>query len=159
HAQSDRWMTPYVKWRQLAASRGLAVDTWDLYPLESADVVFFLDLPTQRAEFEQARRQAPKAKFVLMLVESPLGRPYYFNVKNHEPFDLVLTFNWRLCDERRYFRYYLSIGGVGNVSSHTFDERRPLIMMNTNRLLGPFGLFANRQPGLRGIPGIGSLFS
>src|SRR5260221_12700047 len=75
HAQSDRWMEPYVTWRERAARHGLAVDTWDMHPLETAEVVVFLDLPSRRRELDDARRRAPRAKFVLMLVEWPLGRP------------------------------------------------------------------------------------
>jgi hypothetical protein len=93
-----------------------------------------------------------------MIVESPLGRPHAFNQTNHELFDAVWTYNWRLCDERRYFRYYLPVGSAPPPANPSFGDRKPLVMVNTNRLLGPMGLLAFRQQGLGGLPGLGWLF-
>jgi hypothetical protein len=158
HAYSDRWMEPYVRWRELATSRGFELATWDRFPLETADVVVFMDLPDSRREVAGARARAPRAKFILMLVESPLGRPHAFNPSNHAAFDAVLTYNWRLCDERRYFRYYLPVGSAPPPADPPFADRRPLVMVNTNRLLGPLGMLSFRHPGLAGLPGLGPLF-
>jgi hypothetical protein len=53
HGYSDRWMEPYVRWRELAATRGIELATWDTRPLESADVIVFMDLPASRAEMRR----------------------------------------------------------------------------------------------------------
>lgn len=158
HGYSDRWMEPYVRWHEVADEHGIQLATWDRFPLESADAVVFMDLPESRREVAEAKARAPKAKFILMLVESPLGRPHAFHPSNHAAFDAVLTYNWRLCDERQYFRYYLPVGSAPPPADPPFADRRPLVMINTNRLLGPMGLFAFRQPGLAGLPGVGALF-
>ncbi len=155
---NDRWLEPYVRVRELAATRGIEIDTWDMHALESADVVMYQDLPTHRHELLDAKRKAPHARFVLMLVESPLGRPHCFHNENHSDFDIILTYNWRLCDEKRYFRYYLPIGTAPPAADPPYSQRKPLVMINSNRLLGPMGLLAFRQPGLSGLPGIAWLF-
>ena len=53
----------------------------------------------------------------------------------------------------------LPIGAGQSCTEISFAERKPLLMMNTNRLLGPAGLFASRQPGLSGLPCVGHMFS
>src|SRR3954468_20892040 len=76
HDFGDRWMEPFARWRALAESRGHEIATWDMRPLESADVIVSLDLPTTRAELLAAKSKAPRAKFMLVLFESPLSRPH-----------------------------------------------------------------------------------
>lgn len=156
---NNRWFEPYVRWRETAAERGIEIATWDMHPVESADVVWYMDLPQHRSDLLDVKRKAARAKFVLMILESPLGRPHAFVRANHDLFDAVTTYNWRLCDERRYFRYFLPIGAAPLPADPPFDERKPLVMINSNRLLGPFGLLAFRQPGLGGLPGVGWLFN
>ncbi len=153
------WMAPAIRLRQLGSDRGYRFSTWDQHPLANAEVVLFMDLPTRRAEIQKVRREAAKARFILMLVESPLGKPHFFRRENHAEFDAILTYNPHLVDNRRYFHYHLSLGAPGPVSSLPFSERRPLILINSNRLLGPYGLLAPRSAGLTGLPGIGWWFT
>lgn len=156
---NDRWFEPYRRWRDKAAERGITLDTWDLHPWDTADVIVFCDLPARRRELTEVKRVAPQARLMLILIESPLGRPHCFRPENHADFEWIVTYNWRLCDERRYFRFFLPIGTAPPAASPPFAERRPLVMINTNRRLGPMGLFAFRQPGLTGLPGVGWAFS
>lgn len=155
---SDRWMEPFVRWREFGATRGYEIDTWDLHPWESADVIVFMDLPPYRRVLTEAKAKAPNARFLLWLYESPLSRPHMYDPRNHCDFDAIVTFDWHLCDEQRYFRYFLPVGTAPPHADPPFSARRPLVMINTNRVLGPMGLFAFRQPGLGGLPGVGLAF-
>jgi hypothetical protein len=149
--------TPYVLLKQRAAEIGWEMATWDMHPLESADVVFVQDSPTTRDELLQARKRAPKAKFVLQLLETPLSRPAYFIKANHELFDAILTYRADFCDEKRYFRYYIPVGRPESTPPPLpFGQRKPLVMVNSNRMLG---VLARRQGGLTGLPFFGPLFS
>jgi hypothetical protein len=116
-----------------------------------------LDLPPTRIAAEEARRKAPNAKFVLILWEAPLGRPRFFDKRNHEMFDAVMTYDPGLVDDKRYFRFYLPLGlPVRQVADPPFEQRRPLVMVNSNRFAG---IWAQRQSGLAGLPFFGSALS
>jgi hypothetical protein len=157
HQHATHWMAPFVQLRESARARGWEISTWDMHPLDTADVILFQDLPSRRQEVADAKEAAPRAKFVLQLVESPLSRPHYFLKQNHDLFDAILTYCPQLCDNRRYFRYFLPIGcPPANAPDPPFAERKPLVMINSNRWLG---LLAFRQPGLAGLPFVGPIFS
>jgi hypothetical protein len=157
HIRSVSHNEPYVHLREAGLARGIEMFTWDMHPLETAEVIFFQDLPARRKEVVDARRAAPRAKFILQLLESPLSRPHYFLKENHDLFDAILTYCPQLCDERRYFRYFLPIGyPPDHPPDPPFAQRRPLVMVNSNRWLG---IWAFRQPGLTGLPLFGPLFS
>jgi hypothetical protein len=157
HPHAAHWMAPYVRMREKALARGWEMETWDRRPLESADVVLFQDLPERRSEVDAARAKAPKARFILQLVESPLSRPHSFVKANHDLFDAILTYNWQICDEKRYFHYYLPLGlPPESAADPSFEDRRPLVMINTNRWLG---ILSTRKTGMSGLPFVGPLFS
>lgn len=157
HIRSVSHNEPYVHLHELATSQGIEMFTWDMQPLESADVIFFQDLPAHQHEVTDARRAAPRAKFILQLEESPLSRPHYFVRENHALFDAILTYSPQLCDNRHYFRFLLPIGyPPANPPDPPFAQRRPLVMVNSNRWLG---IWSFRQPGLPGLPLIGPMFS
>jgi hypothetical protein len=76
---------------------------------------------------------------------------------NHELFDAILTYNWRLCDEKRYFHYDLPLGlPPERALDPSFEDRKPLVMINTNRWIG---ILDTRKTGMRGLPFVGPLFS
>ena len=61
HIRSVSHNEPYVHLHEVAAKRGIEMFTWDMQPLESADVIFFQDLPARRQEVVDARNAAPRA--------------------------------------------------------------------------------------------------
>ena len=144
----------FRSWRALAAQRGFSMDTWDMHPLGSADVIWFMDLPAHRRDVEEARRQAPHALLVLQILETPAVGPHFFVGSNHGDFDVILTYDGSLCDERRYFRYHLPHALVARESALAWGERRICCMVNSNRLEG---YFAPRQLGPEGLPVVGRL--
>lgn len=139
-------------WRTLAAEAGYSMDTIDMHPVESADILWFIDLPAARREVREARRRAPGALMVLQIFETPTVGPHFFHEENHRDFDIVLTYDERRCDERRYFAYKLPNQLEPFDAAVPFAERRICCMINTNRLEG---YFAQRQLGLEGLPVIG----
>ncbi len=146
------WYAPLSEMRRRAKERGIEIDTWDLHPLDTADVLYFIDLPDERTELWEARREAPQTAFVLQLWESPLGRPHFLQEANYEDFDAVLTYNSEHCSGEGRFRYFIPIGRTEPVTlSPDFEDRDPLVLVNTNRRPGFFGF---RQSGLKGMPGI-----
>ena len=150
------YLRAFRLWRELAAKHGFELNTWDMQPLAQADVLWFIDLPTRRSELEAARRQAPKAKTVLMVCESPILAPHFFHAANQAGFNHVITYEQVVPGNHRRFQYYLPLTFTLPARNPHFLERRLLSMVNTNRVEG---WFAIRQPGLRGLPVVGRLFN
>ncbi|MBE9166967.1 fucosyl transferase [Pleurocapsales cyanobacterium LEGE 06147] len=152
-SRADHWQYPLFKWRSVAQTRGIQIDTWDMYPLSEADMIWVQDLPASQQEIINAKKQAPKVPFVLLLYESPLNRAHFYDPRNHELFDAIVTFNHHLCNEKRYFHYYLPLGEPNfSPSFISFAKRKPLVMINSNKYAG---LLAQRNVGRTGLPVIG----
>ena len=71
---AGHWLLPFRAVKEKLAGRGIEVATIDMHPLESADVVVFVDLPYLRCQFDEIRAKAPQAKLVLQILETPLDR-------------------------------------------------------------------------------------
>jgi len=144
--------------RELAVKRSWEMDTWDVWPIESADVILFHDLPGRRSELLDVRARNPYAKFVLEIVESPLCRGYAHDPKNFALFDLVITYNYRLCTSSRYVHYDLPNSPPTEPPIQVpHGERKVAVLCSTNRICGALGQRVDK--GLRGLPVIGVKFS
>lgn len=151
HARANHWLEPYARLRETGLASNVEFATWDMYPLESADVILFQDLPTRRDDIVRTRQSAPQAKLVLQLLESPVGRPHWFVPENHDLFDAVLTYNHHLCDNYRYFHYDIPLGNPDKIANPlSFSQRKPLVMINTNLTVGFLGV---HKLDLSAIPG------
>jgi hypothetical protein len=151
------WMEPLIELKKRIEAYGWQINTWDMQPVESADVIIVQDLPPDRAEMDAVRKRAPKAKFVLLIWETPLSRPQAWDPVNHALFDAVLTYDRRLVDNKRYFYCAVSLGyPPPAVAQIPFAQRQPLVMTNTNRWIG---WLAYRNPGLAGLPFVGPALS
>lgn len=150
---ADHWHYPLFKWREVAKTHGIQIDTWDMRPLSQANLIWMQDLPKSREEIIACKKAAPGIPFVLQHYESPLDREYFHDPNNHKLFDAIVTFNHHLCDERRYFHYHLPIGKPDFFPQFkSFSQRNLLVMINTNRYSG---FLAPRQSELSGLPAIG----
>lgn len=152
-SRADHHKEPWFQWRETARAQGVWIDTWDLYPLSQADLIWVQDLPASKQEIVNAKASAPNALFVLQIYESPVDRLHFHDVRNHIFFDAIVTYNSRLCDEKRYFHYQLPLGVPKKLPVFKpFSERKRLVMVNTNTYSG---WLAPRHPKLTGIPVVG----
>ncbi|MGH8527431.1 MAG: hypothetical protein ACREXY_25460, partial [Gammaproteobacteria bacterium] len=110
HAGNAHWIEPLATLRAHGRARNISLDTIDVVPAELADVILFLELPSSPSVITNLCRAAQRAKTILMPIETPLGRDYVFNPRNHVLFDAVITYDERLCDGRRYFHCRLPAG-------------------------------------------------
>jgi hypothetical protein len=134
---TNHWQEGNVALFQESQCRGYTLGTWDQLPVEDADIVVFLDYPATRETVIQAKQRAPGALMVLMLYETPLYNPHWFEHRNHALFDAILTYNPHLVDGQRYFQMHLPIGSPPQLQSDLpFEDRSPLVMINTNCYVG-----------------------
>lgn len=141
---TSHWQEANVEFYSQCKRLGHAVGTWDILPVEQSDVVVFQDYPETLQTVLEVKKRAPYARIVLMLYETPLNNPHWFDKYNHRLFDAVLTYNSQLVDNKKYFRLYLPIGMPPKISSEiAFAHRHPLVMVNTNRYIG---ILASARP-------------
>ena len=145
---------PYVCLKRVLATHGIEIATWDMFPRESADILYIQDLPPSHSQWVMDRDRSPRARRILELWETYIGRPHFFVRENHVDFDAIITYNPHLCDEKRYFRFFLpfNVGLEKRVEEISWADRKPLVMINTNRIIGILG---HRQRGLSGLPFVG----
>ena len=79
-------------WRDSARLAGYELNTWaQLLPLVSADVLWFVNLPRRKSEFDRANKLAPGAKMISQINESPVLSPAMFYPENQRHFDCIVN--------------------------------------------------------------------
>jgi alpha(1,3/1,4) fucosyltransferase len=148
----NHWQQPGIHLYQECKNRNYQIATYDLLPVEQADVVVFNDYPEHLDELIKVKQDAPRARTLLMLYETPLDNPHWFNKQNHQYFDAILTYNPHLVDNQHYFKFCLPIGASpGEPIDVAFAARKPLVMINTNRYISlraasrPWQYFERRE--------------
>jgi hypothetical protein len=148
------YVNAFSLFRTLALQENWSIDTWDMVPAGAARVLWFIDLPSTRESFLRAKELFPGAITVLMVCESPLICPQMFNDDNRHEFDHVVSYEQK--NGARLHSYRLPVPLAVTCEGPDFDDRRLLCMINSNRIEG---LWAMRQQGLVGLPGIGRMFN
>lgn len=134
---TSHWQEANIAFYDQCQQLGHTVGTWDILPIEQSDVIVFQDYPKTLQAVIDVKKRAPNARIILMLYETPLSNPHWFDKRNHHLFDAVLTYNAYLVDNKKYFRLYLPIGMPPKMLSETpFERRHPMAMVNTNRYGG-----------------------
>lgn len=149
----------FVRWRERAAAEGYVLATDDVIPPEQADLVWLMDLPARRSQFEALlARLRPGTKVVLQTMESPLYARATFDPRNYTRFDLVLSYAPAPegCARQRSMRIPNDL--MSREGDLPFAQRRCAIMVNANKIKGWWEI---RRPGrgLAGLPGMAAIFS
>jgi len=147
----------FSQWREAASADGFELNTWDLRPVETADVFWFQDLPESRSEFDAIlRRCRPGCRLVLQILETPLLSLQAFHPANQTGFHSVLRYDDIGQMSDGHFHYRLPNTRVDVAEGVSFQDRRGLLMLNSNRVEG---FWAMRRPGLAGLPAVGKLLN
>lgn len=147
----------FSQWRETAAAEGFELNTWDLRPVETADVLWFQDLPESRREFDAIiRRCRPGCRLVLQILETPLLSLQAFHPANQTRFHSVLRYDGMGRMSDGHFHYRLPNTRLDVTQEVPFPDRRGLLMLNSNRVEG---LWAMRRSGLAGLPAVGKLLN
>ncbi|HMV47132.1 MAG TPA: glycosyltransferase family 10 [Blastocatellia bacterium] len=156
-AEGCVYTSAFALWKARAADAGFQLDTWDKLPLQAADCVWMMDLPRRKSQFEEVKKKAgSNVPFVLQVLESPVVTPQSFVERNRRHFDAVVSYEPGLNESLKQFSYYLPNNTQVTTAEVPFHERRCAVMVNSNRVEG---IFAVRQPGIEGLPGIGRYLS
>ena len=153
------YRTAFSAWKEKALALAIQIDTWDQAPLKTCDLLWLIDLPTSKKEFEQIRsRLPPGTPIVLQVFESPLIAPFGLISSNQKDVSTVVTYEFPngASPGSKCFYYHLPVPIVWPVKNLPFSERKSLLMCYSNRVSG---LWAIRQPGLAGLPFFGRMLA
>ena len=153
------YRSAFFAWQEKAMALGIQIDTWDQARLETADLLWLLDLPPSRKQFEQIRCQLRRdTPIILQVFESPAIAPFGLIAANRRHVSAVVTYE--LPDgsptNSNYFHYHLPAPTVLPVKNPPFSQRKGLLMQYSNRVSG---FWAIRQPGLAGLPFFGRMLA
>jgi hypothetical protein len=154
-----RYRGAFSTWKEKAMALGIQIDTWDQAPLRSCDLLWLLDLPASRKEFEQIRSQVrPGTPIVLQVFESPTIAPFGLISGNRKHVSAVVTYELPNGSPAipKSFHYHLPVPIVWPVKNRPFSERKGLLMCYSNRVSG---FWAIRQPSLAGLPFFGRMLA
>jgi hypothetical protein len=154
-----RYRGAFSAWKEKAMALGIQIDTWDQAPLENADLLWLLDLPPSRREFEQIHCQLrPGTPMVLQVFESPAVAPFGLIDANRKQVSAVVTYELPDASPAisRHFHYHLPVPVLWPVKNPPFAQRKGLLMCYSNRVSG---FWAIRQAGLAGLPFFGRMLA
>jgi alpha(1,3/1,4) fucosyltransferase len=149
----------FSAWKEKALALGVQIDTWDQAPLETCDLLWLVDLPANKKEFDQIRPGLrPGTPIVLQVFESPAIAPFGLISANRKHVSAVVTYEFTdgASVLSKYFHYHLPVPVLSPAKNPPFSERKGLLMCYSNRVSG---LWAIRQPGLAGLPFFGRILA
>ena len=153
------YRSAFSAWKEKAMALGIQIDTWDQAPLGSCDLLWLVDLPASKKEFDQIRsRLRPGTPIVLQVFESPAIAPFGFVSANQNHVSAVVTYEFPNASSvtSKYFHYHLPVPVLSPVRNPPFSQRKGLLMCYSNRVSG---FWAIRQPGLAGLPFFGRMLA
>ena len=146
-------------WKEKVMGLGIQIDTWDQAPLTSCDLLWLLDLPPSRKQFEQIRSNLrPGTPITLQVFESPPIAPFGFIRANREQVSAVVTYEFPngFAAASKQFHYHLPVSMLSTIKNPPFSQRKGLLMCYSNRVSG---FWAIRQQGLAGLPFFGRMLA
>jgi len=133
----------YENIKKILRRKGIIIDTIDLHDIRKADKIFFFDFndftvfDKQKSKYlaKCIKYKIPKGKMNLIIVESPIIKPYNWLKDNHGYFSKIYTWNDSLIDNKKYFHYLLPINNDGfDTKEIPFSKKKFLIMINANKV-------------------------
>lgn len=108
-------------------------------------------IDTLRNKTKKILQQNPRNKKVLVMSEPPVVEPNMHRNKNvHKWFDIILTRNNKLWDNKKYFPYYVPFTKWKINKDKTFQEKKFLTLINWNKWsFVPNELYSRREKAIR----------
>lgn len=127
------WCEAMVQLRELAFAQNIEIGTSDFVPLNVADVIIFINIPSSCEIVREARRANPLARLILIASESPVVKPHQHCKQNHLLFDAVLTYYPQL-QGSKYLRLPPGCAYRPDRKPRDvpFSDRRFCVMVNSN---------------------------
>lgn len=145
--KKEEWYPIFVKIRKILNKKNIGIDTYDVLTKIAPYKYVFLDLPypwNWRFSIIKTLIQNRKRN-ILICCEPPFIMPFNYMKIFHYFFAKVYTWNDRLVDNKRYFKFILPKSTLGlNTQAKEFKDKKFLILINANKLpFYPFQLLSS----------------
>jgi glycosyl transferase family 10 (putative fucosyltransferase) len=153
------YRSAFSAWKEKTLALGIQIDTCDQAPLETCDLLWLLDLPASKKEFEEIRSKLrPGTPTILQVFESPVIAPFGLISANRKQVSAVVTYEFPDASpaSSKYFHYHLPVPVLWPVKDPPFSQRKGLLMCFSNRVSG---FWAIRQAGVAGLPFFGRMLA
>jgi len=102
----DDLMYPFVYLSEFAKTKDISVSTIDTEPLENYDAIVFIEFPSLENKYFRQLIDNKFKNLYLLIFESEIIRPDNWSANNHKYFKKVFTWNDKLVDGKKYFKFY-----------------------------------------------------
>lgn len=124
-------------------AKGISLNTQDICRIDQADFVIYNEMPAQPASVKNPEKSG------VFLFESELIRPNDWNLKNHEFFKILFTWNDSFVDSKKYFKFNFTHGG--SIPFKTFSEKQKFctLVAGNKKVNHPLELYSKRIESIR----------
>lgn len=146
----DNLMYPFVHLYKTAKSKGIEISTIDTQPLESYDIIFFIDFPTTKNKYFKRLIKSKFDNLNLLIFESEIIRPDNFDKKNYIYFNKIFTWKDNIVDNKKIFKLYLPNKIPKNVDFNLNKKKKLCTMIAANKFKRhPLELYSERISAIR----------
>ena len=147
-------LLPNIIFKQKMETIGYSVHTIDMYRKGEADIVLFFDIPNdsirtisspiqllkyllkkkwKRDYFYQAIKFYPREKLFLQINEPPTVNSMSYDVRYHNFFKRILTWNDSLVDGEKYYKFFIPQYKPENIVCLSAKDKKFLTMIVANK--------------------------
>jgi hypothetical protein len=148
HKLSDDLLYPYVYLYETAKLKGIEISTIDSEPLESYDLIFFIDFPTVNNEYFRKLIETKSDNLILIIYEPEIVMPDNYDHKNYRYFKKIYTWNDEIVDNEKIFKYYSPIKIPKDFEFRQKEKLCTLIASNKFNY-HPLELYSKRNEAIR----------
>jgi len=139
----DDCLKPYHILFEEFYKNGYLIATNDIHTIEDSDIVIYSDMPKKLPLKKDIN------KSYLLMLESPLVCPQNFDIEKHKYFNKIFTWDDRLIDNKKYFKYNYSFVIPKSIPKK-LDKQKLLCLIVGNKYSNyPDELYSKRRELIR----------
>ncbi len=123
----DGCMVPFARLKEKFFANGYDLSTQDLNRIEESDCVIYIEMPAQLPEPDF------RHKSFLLLFETELVLPQNWDIKRHEAFKAIFTWNDSFVDNKKYFKINWSYNLPEKIEKIDFDKKKFCCLIAGNK--------------------------
>lgn len=123
--------------------RGVNLVTQDQLSIDQADLVIYNEMPSDLPDKKSIE------KSYLLLFESELIKPSNWNIKSHQAFKKIFTWNNLLIDNKKYFKFNFCHPEQVNFLSFAEKSKFCTLIAGNKRINHPLELYSKRIEAIR----------
>jgi len=133
----DNCLHPFIHLKNVLSKIGWKIDTCDMVDADSSDFIIFLNIPSrghQKEFYDKCVKSGLQHKMVAILLEPPVTLPHNWDIRNHQNFKTIFTWNDDFVDNKKYFKFYFPQPPIPKIKQAPFSEKKLCTMVTGNNI-------------------------